>query len=172
MTSKRHLALIGLMGAGKTTVGERCAERLQRPFVDTDLLIEAMTDRTIPELFANGEGEFRAWEREAVADASASPQPVVIAEGGGAVVDPENRRRMSASCYVVWLRATPEVLASRVEADGVNRPLLASYGATGTLARLAEARAVHYEAAADAAVDTDGLTVDQVVDAVLDAYPR
>jgi shikimate kinase len=170
MSSKRHLALIGLMGAGKTSVGERCAERLQRPFVDTDLLVESMTGRTISELFANGEEEFRSWEREAVANACASPQPLVIAEGGGAVVDSDNRRRVRATCYVVWLRATPEVLASRVGTDRVNRPLLATYGHTATLARLAEARAVHYEAASDAAVDTDSRTVDEVTDAVLELY--
>ncbi len=85
----RHLVLVGLMGAGKTTVGEVCASRLGRPFVDTDDVVEATTGRVIAEIFAtDGEAAFREAERRAVADVCASPEPLVIACGGGAVARP------------------------------------------------------------------------------------
>src|SRR3954470_8668209 len=114
------------MGAGKTTVGTLCAQRLGRGFVDTDALVETVTGATVPELFATiGEAGFRARERAALADAMASPEPLVVACGGGAMVDPENRR-MARRGVVVWLQASPEVLAARVDRDGAtNRPLIA-----------------------------------------------
>lgn len=166
-----HLVLVGLMGAGKTTVGQVCADRLGRAFVDTDDLVRIATGRTIPELFAErGEDGFRAAERDAVADACASPAPLVIACGGGAVVDAENRRSIASTGFVVWLQASPAVLADRVEADGTERPLLAPRGATATLERLSIARSAAYEAAADAVVDTEGLDVSAVADAVLEVF--
>ena len=168
--TRRHLVLVGLMGAGKTTVGERCAERLTRPFVDTDDVVEAMARRSVREIFAEeGESTFRALERDAVRDATGSPAAAVIACGGGAVLDPDNRRRLRATGTVIWLRADPAVLAERVDADGVERPLLAR-GAVATLERLAVVRAAAYEAIADAVVDTDGHTVDEVADEVLGVY--
>jgi shikimate kinase len=169
--TRRHLVLVGLMGAGKTTVGERCAERLARPFVDTDAVVEATARRSVQELFSEaGESTFRALERDAVRDVTASPAAAVIACGGGAVLDPENRRRLREAGTVVWLRAAPAVLAERVDADGVARPLLAPRGAVATLQRLAVVRAAAYEAVADAVVDTDGRTVDEVAEAVLQVY--
>jgi shikimate kinase len=170
---QRHLVLVGLMGAGKTAVGERCADRLSRPFVDTDDVVETMSRRSVQELFAEaGEAAFRKLERDAVRDATASPKPAVIACGGGAVLDPENRRRLRESGTVVWLRAVPSILAERVDADGTERPLLAPRGAVATLERLAVVRAAAYEAVADAAVDTDGRTIDEVADAVLEVYAK
>jgi shikimate kinase len=109
-------------------------------------------------------------ERDAVRDATASPSAAVIACGGGAVLDPENRRRLRQSGTVVWLRAAPAVLSQRVEADGVERPLLAPGQGMATLERLALVRSAAYEAVADAVVDTDGRTVDEVAVAVLQVY--
>jgi shikimate kinase len=170
--TRPHLVLVGLMGAGKTTVGERCAERLARPFVDTDVVVEALSGRSVQELFAEaGEGVFRDLERDAVRDAVASPVAAVIACGGGAVLDPENRRRLRRAGTVVWLRASPAVLAERVDADDVSRPLLAARGAVATLERLAVVRAAAYAAVADTVVDTDGRTIDEVAAAVLEVYP-
>ena len=168
MSASRHLVLIGLMGAGKTTVGRECASRLHRGFVDTDDLVIANAGMTVPDIFATeGEAGFRARERVALAEAVAGPEPLVIACGGGAMVDPENRRAVR-SCRVVWLDAAPEVLADRVEADGVDaRPLLAGGPTTATLTRLADARREAYAAAADAVVATDAKTVDAVVVEVL-----
>ncbi len=167
----RHLVLIGLMGAGKTTVGQRCAELLDRAFLDTDELVEANTRMGVADIFEqHGEQRFRALERDAVADASASPVPLVIACGGGAVLDADNRRVLRANGVVVWLRAAPAVLGERVDA-GPRRPLLAG-GAppAATLERLAELRAPAYEAAAHLSVDTEGRTVDEVATRVVEEF--
>ncbi len=171
--STKHLVLVGLMGAGKTTVGERCAEQLGRPFVDTDELVEATVHLSVGEIFETlGEEQFRALERTAVADVSASPAPLVIACGGGAVLDADSRARMRATGVVVWLQAPPAVLGARVtdqeDRDGARRPLVRDDGPVATLERLAVTRAPAYEAAAHAVVDTTGKSVDDVVDAVLD----
>ncbi len=161
--ARRHLVLVGLMGAGKTTVGAACATRLARPFVDTDDVVEANTGMTVAELFAHeGEARFRELERQAVVDACATPAPAVIACGGGAVVDADNRRRLHRAGFVVWLQGAPATLMA-------GRPLLEGRG-TATLERLAVVRAAAYEATADALVDTDGRTVHEVVDAVLEVY--
>ena len=167
-----HLVLVGLMGAGKTSVGEVCASRLGRPFVDTDDLVEIAAGMTVPDLFAlGGEGRFRALEREAVADACATPKAAVIACGGGAVLHADNRRALKSAGFVVWLQASPEVLVGRVGrgAARTERPLLAGGPAT-TLERMSIVRAGSYEAIADAVVDTDERTVAEVADAVLEAY--
>jgi shikimate kinase len=166
----RHLVLVGLMGAGKTTVGRRCAERLGRAFVDTDDVVLALAGgATIDEIFrSGGEAQFRALERQAVVDVSCAPEPLVVGCGGGTVVDPVNRRRIRDAGFVVWLQAPVDVLAQRV-GDGDSRPLLRG-DPVGALSRLGALREAAYEASADVAVDTGGREVDDVVDAVLEAY--
>jgi shikimate kinase len=168
----RHLVLIGLMGAGKTTVGQRCAEELGRGFVDTDDLIVANAGASVAEIFAaEGEQAFRAREHAALVDAVASPEPLVIACGGGAMVDAENRRAVRDTGFVVWLACAPAELAARVERDGTaSRPLLADGPTAVTLTRLEGLRAVTYEQAADARVPTDGHDVEAVTRSVLAAY--
>jgi shikimate kinase len=168
----RHLVLIGLMGAGKTTIGQRCATELGRGFVDTDDLVTAQAGATVSEIFAaEGEAAFRERERTALADAVASPEPLVIACGGGAMVDVENRRAVRDTAFVVWLACAPDELASRVERDGTaSRPMLAAGPTVATLTRLAGLRSGSYEAAADARVSTDGRGVETVTAAVLAAY--
>jgi shikimate kinase len=167
-----HLLLVGLMGAGKSTVGARCAKRMGRPFVDTDELVQTSAGMTVPDIFSlYGEGRFRALEREALTDACASPRPAVIACGGGAVVHADNRRLVKSAGVVVWLQAPPEVLVDRVGRGSARaeRPLLAG-GPAATLERLADVRAGAYAAVANVAVDTSDRSVDEVVDAVLEAY--
>jgi shikimate kinase len=162
----RHLVLVGMMGAGKSTVGQRCAGRLGRPFVDTDDLIAAVAGTSVAELFArDGEPAFRALEATTIADACAAPTPSVIAMGGGAVLDAGNRKHMRDTGFVVWLQAPSALLARRV-GDGSSRPLL-SGDAGGTLERLVTLREPAYEAAAHTAIDTAGMSVAAVVDAVL-----
>ena len=172
MSNARHLVLVGLMGAGKTTVGRVCARRLGRGFVDTDALVETNAGATIPELFGTeGEAGFRVRERAAVADAMASPEPLVIACGGGAMVDPENRRAVRNGGVVVWLQAPPDVLAGRVERDGLAaRPLMTAGPSVVTLSRLADSRGETYAAAAHATVTTEDRDAEAVADSVLTAF--
>jgi shikimate kinase len=166
----RHLVLVGLMGAGKTTVGQRCAELLDRPFVDTDELVVAAAGVGFDDIWANeGEQGFRRRERLAVADAAASPTPLVISCGGGAVLDPENRRALRARGVVVWLLASSGELASRLVHDD-SRPLLAGGDKTATLERLSSLREPAYEAAAHVQIRTDGRTPDDVAAAVLEEF--
>lgn len=169
MTPERHLVLIGLMGAGKTTVGRECARRLGRTFVDTDDLVTASAHMTVEQIFAEaGEAGFRTLEHAVVADVSESPEPLVVACGGGAVLDPDNRRALRRAGVVVWLRAPAATLAGRV-GDGSTRPLLRD-DPVGALARLERLREPAYEAAAHLSVDTDGLDVDAVAANVLTAF--
>ena len=124
---------------------------------------------TVEGIFADGgEPRFRQLERDVVADVCASPEPLVIACGGGTVLDPENRRALRAAGVVVWLRAPAATLLSRV-GDGSTRPLLRDDPA-GALARLERLREPAYEAAAHACVDTDDLDVAAVADAVLSVF--
>ena len=120
--ARRHLVLVGLMGAGKTTVGEACAQRLGRAFVDVDQTVEAVAGRSVAEIFrTDGEAAFRDLERRAVADVAASPAPLVIACGGGAVLDTDSRRALRETGFVVWLRATPTELARVASATAPKR---------------------------------------------------
>jgi shikimate kinase len=167
--TQKHLVLIGLMGAGKTTVGRECARRLGRPFVDTDDVVTATAHMTVEEIFAQGgEARFREIERTVVADVCASPDALVIACGGGTVLDPENRRALRAAGVVIWLRAPAPTLLARV-GDGSTRPLLRNDPA-GALQRLERLREPTYEAVAHAGVDTDTLAVDAVADRVLSVF--
>ena len=115
--------LTGFMASGKSTVGPLVADRLGYRFVDLDWLIEARAGRTIPALFAQGgEAAFRAAEAEALAETTRA-EGVVVATGGGALVDPANLRTARAAGAVVWLRASVDVTLARL-GDGSGRPLL------------------------------------------------
>ncbi len=166
----KHLALVGLMGAGKSTVGRECARRLARPFVDTDdVAVELSGLRDVAEIFAaGGEQLFRTHERSAVADVCVSPEPLVIACGGGVVLDSQNRKALRASSVVVWLRAPVAELVKRC-GDGSTRPLLRGDPAAA-LTRLERLRAPAYEAAAHCVVETEGLDRAAVAEVVLAEY--
>jgi shikimate kinase len=119
----KTIALVGLMGAGKTSVGRRLAAALGLPFRDADGEIEAAAGRTVAEIFAErGEAEFRAGERRVIARLLEEP-PHVLATGGGAFVEAQTRRLINARAVSIWLRADPEILARRV-ARKATRPLL------------------------------------------------
>lgn len=148
----RSVVLVGLMGAGKTTIGRRLARRLGLPFADADAEIEQAAGCTIPELFARfGEAEFRAGERRVVRRLL-SGAPVVLATGGGAFMDPATRATVRANAVSIWLRSPLEVLVRRVALRN-NRPLLTGADPAEVLTRLSEARNPIY-AEADLAVDT------------------
>jgi shikimate kinase len=157
------LWLVGMMGAGKSTVGPLVAERLGRPFVDLDEVIAASAGRPIPELFAaEGEGGFR--RREAAALAAVAGSEAVVACGGGIVVDPANVERLRETGLVAWLAAPAAVLAARVR-DGAGRPL-AGEGGREVAERLA-ARESAYAAAAHWRVETTGRAPEEVAEEVV-----
>jgi shikimate kinase len=123
----RHLVLIGMMGAGKSTVGRLLARRLGRPLVDSDAVVEARTGSTVRELWEReGEAGYRLLETDALLDALAAPEPAVIAAAGGVVLAEANRVALAGDrAEVVWLRAGVEVLVDRAtRAGGTHRPLL------------------------------------------------
>ena len=172
--SARHLVLVGMMGAGKSTVGRRCAERLGRPFVDTDELIVTHAGDAGRRASSRERGEDRASgssNARSSPTCARRPTPLVIACGGGTVLDPDNRAPLRAAGIVVWLQAPTAVARGarrrRRDAGRCSRgdPAGALTGSTGCASRA-------YEAAADAVVDTDGLDVDAVADAVLAAFAR
>lgn len=160
--SGRHIVLTGMMGSGKTAVGERLARTLGVPFYDADSLLEAEAGKRIADLFAGeGEAHFRALERELIGRLLVEP-PGVIATGGGAFVDPENRARLKAGGTVVCLLADVETLLARVTA-GPHRPLLQGPDLLSRLRTLLEARLPAY-AEAHHLLDTSDRTPDEVAD--------
>ncbi len=148
-----NVYLVGMMGAGKTTVGRTLARRLKLRFVDSDHEIEARCGVKIPVIFEiEGEAGFRAREAQALAELTAL-DGVVLGTGGGAVLAAENRRRLAARGTVVYLRATPEDLYERVKHDR-NRPLLATRDPLRRLRELHAERDPLYASIADLVVDT------------------
>ncbi len=114
----RGLVLIGYRGSGKSTVGKIIADRLGRPFVDTDLEIETRSGRSIAAMFAEeGELSFRAWEERTLAELAGEFPEAVLATGGGVVLYERNRRRLRDFGFVAWLQASPEELARRLGTD-------------------------------------------------------
>jgi shikimate kinase len=163
----RHVVLVGLMGAGKTSVGRRLAARLGLPFIDSDHAIEESARMTIPEIFAQlGEAEFRAGEKKVIARLLGEPQQV-IATGGGAYMDPETRARIREKGVSVWLRAELPVLMRRVQ-KRQNRPLLQTTDPEATMQALIDKRYPVY-AEADCTVTSLEIPHDQMVLHVLEA---
>jgi shikimate kinase len=169
------LALVGLRGTGKTTVGRILAERLGLPFADADVELEVRAGRSIAAIFAEaGEPVFRDWEETTLAELTARGS-LVLATGGGAVLREANRRRLKAFGRVVWLAADPEEIAGRLQAapSGVaSRPSLTGAGTLDELAHVLELRQPLYESVADLVVETGGRSAAEVADAVLDAWAR
>ena len=164
----RRILLVGMMGAGKTTVGRLLAERLRWPYADSDERVEEATGLTVPELFAErGEAAFRAAESAALHEVVRDPSQQVVSVAGGAVLDPANRALLQRSGTVVWLRAAPGTLGARV-GDGRGRPLLGG-DPPEALARLDRVRRPLYEEVADVVIDVDDLPPGPVVDRVLAA---
>ncbi len=139
----RSVVLVGLMGAGKTTIGRRLAKRLGLEFVDADEAIEEAAGLTVSEIFARyGEAHFREGERRVIARLI-SGMPKVIATGGGAFVDPETRARVLETAIAVWLDADIDTLVERV-AKRDHRPLLKDKDAGQVLRDLAAVRNPFY----------------------------
>lgn len=163
----RPLILVGMMGAGKTTVGRRLATRLGRRFLDSDEEIEKAAQMTIPEIFAQrGEPEFRAGETRVISRLL-KENDIVLATGGGAFVNPETRALVKAGAVSVWLKADLDVLFERVSRRS-NRPLLKTADPKGTLEKLIEERYPIY-AEADLTVLSRDVPQDSVAADVISA---
>jgi shikimate kinase len=164
----RTVALVGLMGAGKTAIGKRLAARLGLPFVDADDEIERAAGFTISEIFERyGEAEFRAGERRVIARLLDGPRQV-ISTGGGAYMDRETRTLLRERAITVWLRADLDVLYERVR-KRAHRPLLRQGNPRDVLARLmAERHPVYAEAdlVIDSTAQPADITTEQVIDAL------
>jgi len=167
IAADQHVVLVGLMGVGKSTVARSLGQRLGRPVVDSDAVIESQTGRTVRQIFeADGEEAFRTLETAALVDALASDVPLVIAAAGGVVLRAENRAALRASgAKVVWLSADVDTLVVRVR-NGEHRPALDGDPA-GTLRSMYETREPLYREVADVVVSVDGRSVSDVVEAIL-----
>lgn len=163
----RPIVLVGMMGAGKTTVGRRLAARLGRHFVDSDEEVEKAAGMTIAEIFAaHGEGDFRAGEARVVARLLRDPD-IVLGTGGGAFINPETRDLIKAGSVSVWIKAELDLLFARVSRRS-NRPLLKTANPRETLKSLIETRYPIY-AQADITVLTRDVPQDQVASDIVAA---
>ncbi len=168
--SATRIFLVGPMGAGKTTIGKKLARALRLRFVDCDHEIELRTGATIPLIFdIEGEAGFRAREKRVV-DEVTREDGVVVATGGGAVLDPENRALLQERGFVVYLHAPLEHLLARTRGD-TNRPLLQAGDRVKRMQEILKAREPLYRGVADLIVDTGALTLTAVVQNIRAALP-
>ena len=158
---RRSIVLVGMMGAGKSSIGRRLAARLSLPFVDADSEIEKAASMTITEIFAaQGEGYFRAGEARVIARLLEGG-PQVLATGGGAFMNPETRAMIHAKGLSVWLKATIDILMRRIKRRA-DRPLLATSDPVETLNRLIAERYPVY-AEADVTVESRDVPHEMIV---------
>lgn len=161
-----NIILIGFMGTGKTIIGKRLAERLNWDFIDTDIEVERVTGKTIPQIFKQfGEARFRSEEKLVVKKLS-KKKHLVVATGGGAVLDSENVSCLRESGILICLTADPETILKRIKA-GQNRPLLS--GKEDIKQKIEELLSVRLQAysVADLNIDTSSDQPDQVVEKII-----
>ena len=167
MKTPQNIFLIGPMGAGKSAVGRQLARMLHLDFVDSDDEIESRTGVDIPFIFEKeGEDGFRKREARAIDDLS-KREGIVLATGGGAIVDPRNRNCLGARGYVVYLHTSVEQQLSRTR-RGRERPLLDNPDPRAVLNALMEERDPLYRELADLTVETDGRKVRAVAHEIVD----
>ena len=158
------VALLGLRGAGKTTIGRRLAKRRRVPFVELDRRIEQAADLSLGELFTlHGEDYYRRLEREVLEDVLKDERPMVLATGGGIVASPDTFALLRRAAVTVWLRARPEDHWNRVVRQGDRRPMADHPQAMADLRALLTTREPLY-AMADHTIDTSNTRPDAIVD--------
>lgn len=164
---KTNVALIGFMGVGKTVVGKVLAEKLNRKFVELDSLIERKADKSIPDIFQeDGEIAFRELEIEVTKEVS-QKERMIIACGGGIVLNQINSDRLRQKSVIVYLTASPEVILKRILRSGTERPLLKTPDKALEIRDLLKLREPFYERAADIKINTSKLNVDLVADRII-----
>jgi len=164
---KRHIALVGFMAAGKSTVGKRLARRLKCAFFDTDDLVVS-EHGAISDIFYNeGEAAFRRYERAALASVFENGAAGVVALGGGALTLEDNQKLLKKRAYRVFIKVSPEQAQERIRRSKVVRPLL---GPTPSLTTIRElySRRMPYYAHADYVVEIGDLSTSQIVDSIIE----
>lgn len=163
-----RIVLLGMMGSGKSSIGQALAERTGWPFVDNDALVQSATGRTARELLAtDGESAMRAAESAALRAGAALDPPAIVATAAGTVLDPADRAVIRGSGFVVWLTAPAEVLAARA-VGAAHRPWLDD-DPVGWFRAAIEERAPLYAGIADLEVDTDAMDPAEGAEAILRA---
>jgi shikimate kinase len=162
--------LVGMMGVGKTSIGERAAAAVGAPFYDTDRMVVEMAGRAIAEIWADqGERAFRDLERRAVAAVPVTS--CLAAAGGGAVLERSNREQMQLGAPVIWLDSDPALLAARVGGD-VTRPLVGDLTSSGeTLQAILEHRRPLYAEVSTHVIETGDRPLDELVGEVVALWP-
>lgn len=164
-----HIALIGMMGSGKTSIGRLVAKYLDWPFLDADSVLVEQVGCSISDMFSDrGEQWFRDTESEVLAELAGAPVHSVLSVGGGAVLRQSNRDVLRRSALVIWLRATPETLIQRIGSQP-GRPLLAE-DPEGRIRRLSEERTAIYNDGAHEVIDVDDLRMHQVAELIVAVY--
>lgn len=163
----RSLVLIGMMGAGKSTIGRRLSARLRLPFLDADTEIEAAAGMSIPDIFeTHGEPHFRDGEARVIARLLDNG-PAVIATGGGAFMREETRRRIQDKAVSIWLKADADIIMKRVKRRA-DRPLLQTADPAATIGRLIAEREPVYQLA-DLAIWSRDVPHERIVDECIEA---
>ena len=171
MPNTGNIYLTGLSGSGKSTVGPVLAKRLGWSFVDTDRLIEEATGMAVTDIFSTlGEPAFRQRESEMIAHVATMFRELVVSLGGGAIVNGKNRSRLHETGTIVYLKASPTVLAGRLQDHNERRPLLHAPDGdvAGRLEALLKERQALYEEA-QLTIETGDLDADAIVDRILAA---
>ena len=164
---KSSIALIGFMGVGKTAVGEALAKKLNKEFVELDSLIERKAGKSITEIFQqDGEVAFRELEIEVTKEV-AEGKNLVIACGGGVVLNKINIDRLRNESIIVYLTASPRIILKRTSNDGEERPLLKTPNKALEIQELLKFRKPFYERAADIKINTSKLDIDSVVEQII-----
>jgi len=171
-SAQGRIGLVGLRGAGKTTLGQRAAQALSVPFVELDREVERASGMELSEIFAtHGQAMYRRLERQCLETVIERFERAVIATGGSLVTEPATYDLLLSSCLVVWLSAKPDEHMGRVLAQGDLRPMAEGPQAMDDLKAILESRAALY-AKADAEVSTSGKSEAQALDALLTAIAR
>ena len=170
-TAARHgkIALLGLRGAGKSTLGAALAERLEMPFLELDRLIEEASGLTLNLIFDfHGQTGFRRLERQCLQDVLLRSPRFVLATGGSLVSESGTFEMLLSSCFTVWLRASPEEHMQRVISQGDMRPMADNHNAMADLERILAEREILYSKA-DIQVDTSGRTLEETLEVLIQA---